>query len=79
MTILDPFGGPWAPFGDHFAIRWVTDAFRETLEGPIWSFSDFLWIWGFALEPTLEHFSIFSVIVKDKMQVWNAGVIFDDI
>ena len=34
MTILAPFGGPWAPFGHHFAIKWVTDAHRGTLEGP---------------------------------------------
>ena len=33
MTILDPFGGPWAPFGHHFAVKWVTDAHRWTLEG----------------------------------------------
>ena len=34
MTILDPFGGPWALFWHHFAIEWVTDAHRGTLEGP---------------------------------------------
>ena len=34
MTILAPCGGPWAPFWDHFAIKWVTDALRGTLEGP---------------------------------------------
>ena len=45
MTILDPFGDPWAPFGHHFAIKWVTDAHRWTLEGPRvdfqWFFIDF--------------------------------------
>ena len=34
MTSLDAFGGPWAPFWHHFAIKWVTDAHRWILEGP---------------------------------------------
>ena len=42
MTILAPFGGPWARFWDHFTIKWVTDALRGTLEGPRVDFSRFL-------------------------------------
>ena len=31
MIILVPFGGPWIPFWDNFAIEWVTDALKATL------------------------------------------------
>ena len=34
ITILAPFGGPWDHFGTILVIKWGTDAFNGTLEGP---------------------------------------------
>ena len=62
MTILDPFGGPWALFWDNVAIKWVTDAHRGTLEGPKLDFQRFLMDLGSPLATSLDHFLICSVI-----------------
>ena len=66
MTILAPFGGPWAPFWDHFTIKWVTDALRGTLEGPRVDFQWFLMDFGF---PFGDHFgSLFDIFCYLKRQ-----------
>ena len=64
MTILAPFGGPWAPFWNHFAMKWVTDALRGTLEGPRVDFQWFLMDFGF---PFGDHFgSLFDIFCHLK-------------
>ena len=64
MSILAPFGGPWVPFWDNFAIKWVTDALRGTLEGPKVDFQRFLMDFG---SPFGDHFgSLFDIFCDLK-------------
>ena len=66
MTILGTFGGPWAPFCNHFTIKWVTDALRGSLEGPRVDFSWFLMDFGF---PFGDNFgSLFDIFCHLKRQ-----------
>ena len=66
MTILAPFGSPRASFWDHFAIKWVTDALRGTLEGQEWMFNVFFMDFG---SPFGDHFgSLFDVFCDLRHQ-----------
>ena len=66
MTILDPFGGPWALFWDNVAIKWVTDAHRGTPEGPKLDFQRFLMDLG---SPFGHHFgSLFDIFCDLRHQ-----------
>ena len=66
MTILGPFGSPWAPFWHHFAIKRATDAHRGTLEGPKLDFQRFLMDLG---SPFGDHFgSLFDIFCYLKRQ-----------